>query len=63
MICRELGIPEASIYNWKAKCSRMGVCDLQMLKTKEAEQSQDKKIVAEFSFENCAMKGLIEKKL
>jgi putative transposase len=62
-ICRELGISEATFYNWKAKYGGMAVCDVQKLKSMEAELSQYKKIVAELTFENRAMKGIIEKKL
>lgn len=62
-ICRELGISEATFYNWKAKYGGMEVADVKKMKEMEAELSQYKKIVAELTFENRAMKGLIEKKL
>jgi putative transposase len=61
-VCRELGISEATFYNWKAKYGGMQVSDVKRLKDMEAELSQYKKIVAELTFENRAMKGLIEKK-
>ena len=62
-ICRELGISEATFYNWKAKYGGMEVNDVKKMKEMEAELSQYKRIVAELTFENRAMKGLIEKKL
>jgi putative transposase len=62
-ICREMGISEATFYNWKAKYGGMEVNDVKRMKEMEAELSQYKKIVAELTFENRAMKGLIEKKL
>ncbi|WP_346238694.1 transposase [Niabella insulamsoli] len=62
-VCRELGISEATFYNWKAKYGGMEVSDVKRMKEMEAELSQYKKIVAELTFENRAMKGLIEKKL
>jgi putative transposase len=62
-LCREMGIAEATFYNWKAKYGGMAVSDVQKMKSMEAELSQYKKIVAELTFENRAMKGLIEKKL
>lgn len=62
-VCRELGISEPTFYNWKAKYGGMAVSDVQKMKTMESELSQYKKIVAELTFENRAMKGLIEKKL
>lgn len=62
-ISREMGISEATFYNWKAKYGGMEVNDVKRMKEMEAELSQYKKIVAELTFENRAMKGLIEKKL
>jgi putative transposase len=62
-ICRELGISEATFYNWKARYGGMELSDVKRMKEMEAELSQYKKIVAELTFENRAMKGLIEKKL
>ena len=60
-ICRELGISEATFYNWKARYGGLEVSELKKLKEMEAELSQYKKIVAELTFENRVMKGLIEK--
>lgn len=62
-VCQELGISEPTFYNWKAKYGGMAISDVQKMKAMEAELSQYKKIVAELTFENRAMKGLIEKKL
>jgi len=60
-VCRELGISEATFYNWKAKYCGMQISDVKKLKDLEAELREYKKIVAELTFENRAMKGLIEK--
>ncbi len=62
-ISRELGISEATFYNWKAKFGGMQASEIKRIKDMEAELSQYKKIVAELTFENRAMKNLIEKKL
>ena len=62
-VCRELGISDATFYNWKAKYGGMETSDVKRIKEMEAELSQYKKIVAELTFENRAMKGFIEKKL
>jgi putative transposase len=62
-ISRELGISEATFYNWKAKYGGMGVSEVSRLKSLEAELGEYKKMVAELSLENRAMKSLIEKKL
>jgi len=62
-VSRELGISEATFYNWKSRYGGMEASDLKKLRDMEAELSQYKKIVAELTFENRAMKNLIEKKL
>ena len=62
-VCRELGISDATFYNWKAKYGGMEASDVKRMKEMEVELSQYKKIVAELTFENRAMKGFIEKKL
>lgn len=62
-ISRELGVSEATFYNWKAKYGGMEVSDVKKMKDMEAELSQYKRIVAKLTFENRAMKGFIEKKL
>jgi putative transposase len=62
-IIRELGISDATFYNWKAKYGGMEISDVKRLKDMETELSQYKRIVAELTFENHAMKNFIEKKL
>lgn len=62
-ICRDLGISEPTFYNWKAKFGGMQASDVKKMKDMETELSQYKKIVAELTFENRAMKNFIEKKL
>ena len=61
-IAREMGISEATFYNWKAKYGGMEVSDVVKMKQMEAEISEYKKIVTELSLENRAMKNLIAKK-
>ena len=62
-ISRELGISEATFYNWKAKYGGMESSDVAKMKELERENSELKKMFAELSIENRAMKSLIEKKL
>ena len=58
----ELGVSEATFYNWKAKYGGIEVSDVKKMKDMEAELSQYKKIVAELTFENRAIKAFLEKK-
>lgn len=62
-ISRELGISEATFYNWKAKYGGMEASDVAKLRELEKENAELKKMFAEMSLENRAMKNLIEKKL
>lgn len=62
-ICRELGISDATFYNWKAKYGGMEASDVVRMKELEKENAELKKMYADVSLENRAMKGLIEKKL
>jgi putative transposase len=62
-ICRELGISDATFYNWKAKYGGMEASDIARLRELEKENAELKKMFAEMSLENRAMKALIEKKL
>ncbi len=62
-ICRRHGISDATFYNWKSKYGGMQASDLKRLKETEAELSKLKRMYAELSMENDALKDLIEKKL
>lgn len=62
-ICREIGISDATFYNWKAKYGGMEASDVKRMKELEAENAQLKSMYAESSMENRALKNLIEKKL
>jgi putative transposase len=62
-ICREIGISDATFYNWKAKYGGMEVSDVTRMRALEKENAELKKMFAEMSLENRAMKNLIEKKL
>lgn len=62
-ICRELGISDATFYNWKAKYGGMEVNDVVRMRELEKENTELKKMFAEMSIENRALKNLLEKKL
>ena len=61
-ICRELGIHQATFYNWKAKYGGMEINDVKKMKDIEAELGEYKKIVAELTYENHCIKSLLGKK-
>jgi len=62
-VCRELGISEATFYNWKAKYGGLEASDVAKMRELEKENTELKKMFAEMSMENRALKNLIEKKL
>ena len=62
-ICRKHGISDATYYNWKSKYGGMSASELKRLKEMEREIAQLKRMYADVSLENRALKDLIEKKL
>jgi putative transposase len=62
-VCRRHGISDATYYNWKSRYGGMQASDLKRLKEMEAELSKLKRMFADLSMENDALKDLIEKKL
>ena len=62
-LCREYGIQQATFYNWKSKYGGMNASQLKRLKELEEENLNLKKMYAESSLHNHALKDLIEKKL
>ena len=62
-ICRENGVSEATFYKWKAKYGGMEASDVRRMKELEAENSKLKRMYAELSLENHALKDVIAKKL
>ena len=62
-ICREVGISDATFYNWKAKYGGMEVSDVKRMKELEMENSRLKKMYAELSLVHEAFKDAVAKKL
>jgi putative transposase len=61
-ICRKHGISDATFYNWKSKYSGMTVNELKRLKELEYENARLKKMFADVSLENAALKDIVTKK-
>ena len=62
-ICRTYGISDATYYTWKKKYSGLEVSDVRRLRELEAENAKLKRMYADLSLENDALKELISKKL
>lgn len=61
-ISREYGISDATFYNWKAKYGGMQISDVKRMKDLEEENNRLKRIVANLTLENDAIKTVLEKK-
>ena len=61
-LCRKHGISDATYYNWKSKYGGMEASDLKKIKELEAENAKLKKMYADLSLENYAIKELLEKR-
>ena len=62
-ICRKHGISDATYYKWKSKYGGLSVSDLKRLRELETENRRLKKMYADLSLENDALKELLTKKL
>ena len=62
-VCRKAGTSSATYYNPKARYGGMERSDIKRMKELEAEHAKLKKMYADLSLENYAMKELLEKKL
>ena len=61
-ICRQHGISNGTYYNWKSKYGGMEASDVQKLRGLQEENDKLKKMFANLSLENAALKDLIAKK-
>jgi putative transposase len=62
-VCRKYGISDATYYKWKSKYGGLEVSDVRRMRELEAENSKLKRMFADLSLENQALKDLISKKL
>jgi putative transposase len=62
-LCRQNGISETTYYKWKTKYGGLEASDLKRLREMEVELNRLKKMYADLSLENNALKELIRKKL
>ena len=60
-LCREIGISDATFYNWKAKYGGLSVNQLRRLKELETENSRLKSMYSELSLVHHALKDVVEK--
>ncbi len=61
-LCREYGISSAPYYKWKAKYGGVEASDVKRLRELEHENSRLKRLYADLSLQNVALKDVIAKK-
>ena len=61
-LAREHGISKGTINNWQSKYSGMTASDIRRLKQLEEENSKLKRMYADVSLQNIALKDLLTKK-
>ena len=61
-VCRKYGFSDATYYKWKSKYGGLEVSDVRRMRELETENSQLKRLYANVSLENQALKDLISKK-
>ena len=61
-LCRQHGMGEATFYKWKAKYGGLQVSDAQKLKRLAEENTKLKRVVADLTLDNVALKDLLGKK-
>lgn len=60
-ICREHNVSSATFYKWKSKYGGMDLSEVKRLRQLEAENAKLKRLVADLSLDNVALKDLLSK--
>jgi putative transposase len=61
-LCRTHGISEQTYHRWKAKYGGLGISEARRLKQLEDENRRLKKLVADLSLDNQALKDIVSRK-
>jgi len=62
-LCRKHAISDASVYNWKKKLGGMEIKDTKRMRGLEDENKKLKRLVADLSLENVALKDIVGGKI
>ena len=55
-VCRQIGISEATYYNWRKQYGQMDVNQARQFKAVQKENARLKKLVADLSLDNAILK-------
>ena len=62
-VCRELGISDATFYNWRKKYGGLGPSELRRLRQGEEENSKLKRLMADLSLDKAMLQDVLSKTL
>ena len=60
-VCQQLGISQATFFNWKKKFGGLGATELRRLRQLEAENTHLKKLVADLSLNKQMLQEVLKK--
>ena len=60
-LCRRHGISQQTLYRWKSKYGGLDLSDARKLKALEDENRRLKRLVADLSLDNAALKDVLSK--
>jgi putative transposase len=60
-LCRRHGVSEQTFYRWKTKYGGLEVAEVRRLRQLEDENGRLKRLVADLTLDNQALKGLLAK--
>jgi len=61
-VCRQMGVSEASFYQWKKKYAGLGVSELGRLRQLEDENTRLKRLVADLTLDKQILQEVLAKK-
>jgi len=61
-VCRQLGVSDATFYNWKKKYGNLGVSELRQLRQLRDENTRLKRLVADLTLDRHILQEVLKKK-
>jgi putative transposase len=62
-VCRQMGISEATYYNWKKRYADMGLLEIRELRQLRDENARLKSLVADLTLDRHILQEVIKKKI
>lgn len=62
-VCRQLGVSEATFYNWKRKYAGLGITELRELRQLREENAKLKRLVADLTLDKHILSEVVRKKV